>query len=66
MKSAIFFAIKSTILDAANAAVHLHARNFTAYNVTFEAEYIDSETGRFTVNGEDCGLRFYNGKAVIA
>ena len=66
MKSAIMFAIKSTILDAANAAVHSHARNFRIYNVEFEAEYIDSETGRFTVNGADCGLRFYNGKAVIA
>ncbi len=66
MKIAILSAILESVLGMANKAIATHARNFTAYNVTFEAEYIDRETGRFTVNGADCGLRFYNGKAVIA
>lgn len=60
------FAIINTILSAAQKAIDNHAREFTCYGKRFVAEFNDYNSGRFLIDGADCGLRFYDGKAVIA
>lgn len=53
------------ILSIAQKAVSDHARNFEFMGKQFVAEFNGYNSGRFTVNGKDCGLRFDEGRVYI-
>lgn len=53
------------VISIAQQAVNNHARNFEFMGKTFTAEFNGYNSGRFTVNGEDCGLRFDEGRVYI-
>ena len=65
MKPAIMSAIIETIMETAQKCVDYGNAKFTAYAKTFTAEYIDAKTGRFLVDGADCGIRFYEGQVCL-
>lgn len=55
----------SLIIAIAQDAVSRHAMNFEFMGKQFVAEFNGYNSGRFTVNGEDCGLRFDDGRVYI-
>lgn len=55
----------SLVIAIAQQAVSDHERNFVFMGKTFVAEFNGYNSGRFTVDGNDCGLRFDEGRVYI-